>query len=88
MSVEKYFAVYFSLKSKTVCTVRMAKWATGVAGVVLGGFNLHWFLTVKSEIIMWSGHHICVITDYYHNAFESVGVCSLFIRAFQINVCC
>ena len=50
MSVEKCFAVYFPLKSKTVCTVRTAKWATGIVGVVLAVYNTnnlfleyHWY---------------------------------------------
>ena len=70
MSIEKCFAVYFPLKSKTVCTVRTAKWATGTVGVVLVGINLHWFITIKSQ--MSSGHHICVTTDHYHYAFETI----------------
>ena len=44
MSIEKCFAVYFPLKSKTVCTVRTAKWATGIMGVVLAGYNIVQFL--------------------------------------------
>ena len=39
MCIEKCFAVYFPLKSKTVCTIRTAKWATGILGVVLAAFN-------------------------------------------------
>ena len=35
MSFEKCFAVYFPLKSKTVSTVRTAKWATGIVGVMV-----------------------------------------------------
>ena len=35
MSVEKCFAVYFPLKAKTLCTVKTAKWATCVVGVIL-----------------------------------------------------
>ena len=30
MSDEKCFAVYFPLKSKTVCTLKTAKWPTGI----------------------------------------------------------
>ena len=39
MSVEKCFAVYFPLKSKTISTIRKAKLVTGAAGVVLAAFN-------------------------------------------------
>ena len=39
ISVEKCFAVYFPLKSKTICAVKTAKWATGIAGIVLSSYN-------------------------------------------------
>ena len=41
MTVEKYFALYFPLQSKSVCTVRTAKKITLTAALVLFGFNLH-----------------------------------------------
>ena len=71
MSIEKCCVVYFPLKSKRICTVRTAKWSVGVAGIILRGFNLHWFLTVKPQMLL--GNHICALTDHYHYAFESVG---------------
>ena len=44
MSIEKCFVVYFPLRSKTICTVRTAKWATGIAGIILAGYNsIHFF---------------------------------------------
>ena len=46
MSVEKCFAVYFPLKAKTVCTIRTAKWATGIVGFVLASYDsLYLFVT-------------------------------------------
>ena len=48
MSVEKYVAVYFPLKSKTVCTVKTAKWATGIVGVALAAYNSTFFFVIKS----------------------------------------
>ena len=58
ISIEKCFAVYFPLKSKTVCTIRTAKWVTGVVGVVLAAFNaINFFL--ESHFIKSSGRHIC-----------------------------
>ena len=44
MSFEKCFAVYFPLKSKTVCTVKTAKWATGIVGAILTGYNIWHFV--------------------------------------------
>ena len=72
MSVEKCFAVYFPLKSKTVCTVKTAKWATGMTGVILMGYNLQWFFFVKSKYILSPGHYICVATEYFHDSINFV----------------
>ena len=59
MSPEKCFAVYFPLKSKTICTVRTAKWGTGVVGVVLAAFNMNIFF-LESHVIKLSGRHMCL----------------------------
>ena len=54
MSVEKCFAVYFPLKSKTVCAVRTAKWSTGVVGFILAGYDSVYFVAMKTIISKWS----------------------------------
>ena len=72
MSVEKCYAVYFPLKSKTVCTVRTAKWSTGIVGVMLAGYNLHWFVIVEKRVSMSTGLYGCVGTDHYHYTFDFV----------------
>ena len=59
MSLEKCFAVYFPLKSKTVCTVKTAKWLTGIEGVILAGYDSIYFFIVKSKILESSGHSAC-----------------------------
>ena len=64
MSLEKSFAVYFPLKAKTVCTVGMAKWTTGAAGIVLASCDLVYFVYMES-FIKSSGHHLCVFKDGY-----------------------
>ena len=63
-SLEKCFAVYFSLKSKTVCTVRTAKWETGVVGIVLAIYNLVYLVDIESFIRL-SGQHVCVFGGDY-----------------------
>ena len=60
MSLEKCFAVYFPLKSKTVCTVKTAKWATGICGVIMAGYNSLFFFVIKAGIIESSGFDTCV----------------------------
>ena len=62
MSVEKCFAVYFPFKSKTVCTVRTAKWATGVFGIILAVYDSIQSLHRKS-IMKSSGQHSCIYTS-------------------------
>ena len=65
MSVEKCFAIYFPLKSKAVCTIRTAKWATGIVGVILAGYDLVYFFVVEWHFSKSSGRHICVSDDDY-----------------------
>ena len=65
MSIEKCFAVYFPLKSKTVCTVRTVKWTTGVVGIVLASYDLVYLVGMES-LIKLSVRHICVFNvDYW-----------------------
>ena len=65
MSIEKCFAVYFPLKSKTVCTVRTAKWTTAVVGAIIAGCNSLYFFIVESAISKSHGHHACIFSDDY-----------------------
>ena len=68
MSIEKCFAVYFPLKSKTFCTVRTAKWATGVTGIVLAAYNVN-NLFLESHFVELYDRHFCLFMDYFdHNA--------------------
>ena len=72
MSVEKCFAVYFPLKSKTVCTVKTAKWATGIVGIILPGYDSVYFFVEKSATSKRSGLHICVIDSNYMLTLKAV----------------
>ena len=65
MSMKKCFAVYFPLQSKTVCTVRTAKWATGIVGFILAGYNSVHFVLRKSLVHKPSGRHICGVVGNY-----------------------
>ena len=64
MSIEKCFAVYFPLKSKTVCTVRTAKWACGIIGYMLLGYNSVYLSVMNSFFIQTSGRHICYTVHF------------------------
>ena len=67
MSFEKCFAVYFPLKSKTVCTVKTAKWATGFVGVMLAVYDLVYFFLQESQIDKISGYTKCIVVKEYWN---------------------
>ena len=59
MSVEKCFAIYFPLKSKTVCTVTTAKWVTGIAGLSLASYDTIYLLSLESRFFKPFGREIC-----------------------------
>ena len=50
MSVEKCFVIYFPLKSRTVCTVKTAKYATGFVGVVLAGYDIQYLIVCEATV--------------------------------------
>ena len=72
MSLEKCFAVYFPFKSKTICTVKTAKWATGIVGVTLGGYNLVHFFLRESRISKSLGRHVCGVVGNYKVLLDAV----------------
>ena len=49
MSVEKCIVVYFPLKVKNICTVKIAKWACLVATIVFVAFNSQWFFIIENR---------------------------------------
>ena len=71
MSIEKCFVVYFPLKSKTVCTVKTAKWATGVVGFILVGYDLQ-YLIISEAIVGKNGVVYCDIQVTYTDTLEFV----------------
>ena len=49
MSIEKCFALYFPLKTKGICTVRTAKWATFLTALSLAAFNAQFFFIIEKN---------------------------------------
>ena len=49
MSIEKFFALYFPFKSKTVCTVKTAKWVTGVSALIFLSYDVQYLILYKSK---------------------------------------
>ena len=72
MSIEKCFAVYFPLKSKTVCTVRRAKWASGIVWLILTGYDIFHVWGLESHFIKSHGYHVCDITIDYWKILSAV----------------
>ena len=73
MSVEKCFAVYFPLKAKTICTVKTAKWATGIVGIVYVSSNSIYFYAMESDIYYFTGYQDCFyIADKYEITLSAV----------------
>ena len=70
MSVEKCIALYFPFKTRNVCTVKTAKWASGIACVIFILFNSFWFFVVKIEKGKFLTRNIiCIFEDYFMKHF-------------------
>ena len=50
MAFEKFFALYFPLKAKTVCTVKTAQWATGVLAFIFFSYDIQYLVLYKGEL--------------------------------------
>ena len=72
MSFEKCFAVYFPLKSKTVCTVRTAKWAAGIVGAILAGYNSLHFFEWEFRFIKSGGFYVCFFGNNYGKIVQAI----------------
>ena len=72
MSLEKCFAVYFPLKAETVCTVKTAKWATGIVGLILACYDLQWFIVMDSRKAEWFDGYVCIENEYFHPSLDII----------------
>ena len=81
MTVEKCFALYFPLHTKSICTVRVAKKISLAIGLLLFAFNLHKVFT-KDVVTLSNGMKTCVwvhVPDKYPNIFFRI---SAFLYSF------
>ena len=70
MSVEKFIALYFPFKSRNICTVRTAKWASGIAFVLFIPLNLFWFFVVKEHEGDFGARYLfCTFEDFFIKYF-------------------
>ena len=49
MALEKFFALYFPLRSKSICTVKTAQWTTGGAGFIFFAFNTQYLVFYRGR---------------------------------------
>ena len=74
MAVEKFFALYFPLRSKSICTVKTAKWTTGSAGIIFFAFNTQYLVLYHGRFK--NGAYSCFVSNLNHRKildhFDSV----------------
>ena len=91
MSVEKFIALYFPLRTRNICTVKTAKWASSIASVVLAIINIFWFFVIGAVYKEKSRNTTCrykdFILDYILTILKVDGVIS-FWGPFAIMACC
>ena len=49
MSLEKCIALYLPLKANKICTVKTAKWVTGIVGILLAGYDLQYLIMYEAR---------------------------------------
>ena len=59
MSLEKCFALYFPFKAGRVCTVRTARWATLITGVLYAGWNSQDLVFYTTRFSQSRGRRVC-----------------------------
>ena len=59
MSLEKFFALYFPLKTRSVCTVHSARWASAITGLIFIIFNTQAFFIYDAQVHS-NGGIICI----------------------------
>ena len=83
MSVEKCFVFYFPLKSKSICTVKTAKLATEIVGIIMAGYNLVYIFVLKASS---SDLYPCIYIGDSGEDCGGCGFCTLFIWTIHIDV--
>ena len=58
--------------TKTICTVKTAKWVTGIVGVILAISDSAYFFLAKSVILKSSGRHTRVYTGNYRVILDAI----------------
>ena len=70
MSIEKFIALYFPLKSKLVCTVKTAKWVCGISASLYAAYNVP--LIILSKPVEMFGYVYCDLPETYWSIFRLI----------------
>ena len=66
MAIEKFIALYFPFKTRNICTVRTAKWASGILFVVFLLLDSFLFFVVKQqEVDIGARYMVCMYEDFF-----------------------
>ena len=66
MSIEKFIALYFPLKVRSICTIKTAKWVSGIAFLIYALFNCQFFFTAK-----WDEAVFCAYNEPFENYLQT-----------------
>ena len=50
MSFEKCIALYFPLRANKICTVKTAKYVTGIVGIILSGYDFQYLIMYEATV--------------------------------------
>ena len=68
MSIEKFIALYFPLKTRNICTVKTAKWSCLCSAILFVGFNSQFFFVIKAH----KGNLFRVNCDWTNEAYALI----------------
>ena len=66
MCIEKFFALYFPLKTRSICTVVMAKRVTFVVTFVLVAYNMQNLFLWEADVYL-NGFKLCTFVNKFHS---------------------
>ena len=69
MSVEKFIALYLPLKVRSICTVKTAKWVSGIAFLLFALYDAQFFFTAKGDEIIVG---LCIFVEIFENYWFTV----------------
>ena len=74
MSIEKFVALYFPLKTRSICTVKTAKWVSAIAFFIYALFNSQFFITGNYDRVASCYNFKEPFENYYHTFIRVDGI--------------